>query len=42
MEVVRFAYYDGDDLDHESLLPVVSHYIMFEWFVYVVYVSDGV
>ncbi len=42
MEVARFAYNDGDDLDHESFLPVVSHYGLFEWFVYVMYVSDGV
>ena len=42
MKDARSAYYDGDDLDRESFLPVVSHYGLFEWFVYVVYVIDGV
>ena len=42
MEVAHFAYYDGDDLDHESFFIVVSHYGMFAWFVYVVHVGDGV
>ena len=42
MRVARSAYYVDDDLDHEYFLPVVSHYGMFEWFVYVVYVGDGV
>ncbi len=42
MEVACYAYYDGDNLGHESFLLVVSHYVMFEWFVYVVYVGDGV
>ena len=42
MEVARSAYYNGDDLDLESFFPVVSHYGMFEWFVYVVYVGYDV
>ena len=43
MEVARSAYYNGDDLDRESFLHAVSHhYGMLEWFVYVVYVDDGV
>ncbi len=42
MEVSRSAYYDGDDLDHESFVLVMSHYGLFKWFVYVVYVIDGV
>ena len=42
MEVARSAYYNGDDLDLESFIPIVSHHGMFEWFVYVVYVGDGV
>jgi hypothetical protein len=42
VEVSRSAYYDGDDLDHESFLFGASHYGMFKWFVYVVYVGDGV
>ena len=42
MEVARSAYYDGDDMDRESFILVVSHYGLFEWFVYVVYVGDGV
>ena len=42
MEVAGYAYHDGDDLDHESFLLVVSHYGLFEWFVYVVYVDDCV
>ena len=37
-----YAYYDGDDLDMESIFSVVCHYGLFEWFVYVVYVGDGV
>ena len=42
MEVACFAYYDVDDLDSESFFLVVSHYGLSEWFVYVVYVGDGV
>jgi hypothetical protein len=42
VEIVRSAYYNGDDLDLESFFPVVSHYGLFEWFIYVVYVGDGV
>ena len=42
MEVAYFAYYDGDNLDPESRLPIVSHYGMFSWFVYVVDAGDGV
>ena len=42
MEVACFANYDGDNLYLESILPVVSHYGLFEWFVYVVYVGDVV
>ena len=42
MEVARSAYYNGNDLHLESFFPVVSQYGMFEWFVYVVYVDDGV
>ena len=42
MEVVCPAYYDGDNLDLDFSLPVVSRYGMFEWFVYGVYVGDGV
>ncbi len=42
MVVARCAYNDGDDLDHESFLRVVSHYGLFEWFVYGVYVYDCV
>ena len=42
MEVARSTYYNEDDLDLESFFHVVSHYYMFEWFVYVVYVGDGV
>ena len=42
MEVSCSPYYDGDNLDHESFLPVVSHYGMFDCFIYVVYVGDGV
>ena len=33
---------DGDDLDHEYFFPIVFHYGLLEWFVYVVYVGDGV
>ena len=42
MEVASSAYYYWDNLDLKPFLPVVSHYGMFEWFVYVVYVGDGV
>ena len=42
MEVARYAYYNGDDLNLEPTFLVVSHYGMFEWFVYAVYVGDGV
>ena len=42
MEVARSAYHNGDDMDLESFFLVVSQYGMFEWFVYVVYVCDGV
>ncbi len=42
VEVARYAYYDGDELYHESFLSVVSHYGMFEMLVYVVYVGDSV
>ncbi len=42
MEVACSAYYDGDNPDLESFLSDVSHYGLFEWFVYVVYVGDGV
>ena len=42
MEVARPAYYYGDDQDHDSVLHGVSHYDLFELFVYVVYVGDGV
>ena len=42
MEVSCYAYYDGDNLDLKSGFPLVSHYGMFERFVYFVYVGDGV
>ena len=42
MEVAHSANYNGDDLDLESFFPVVSHYGLSKWFVYVVYVGDGV
>ena len=42
MEVVCSAYYDGDNLYLESILHAVSHYGLFEWFVYVVYAGEGV
>ncbi len=42
MEVACFAYDDGDYMYMESIHPVVSHYDLFEWFLYVVYVGDGV
>ncbi len=42
MEVACSAYYDGDNLYLEYILSIVSHYGLFEWFVYVVYVGDGV
>jgi hypothetical protein len=42
VEVASSAYYYWDNLYLNSVLPVVSHYDMFEWFVYVVYVGDGV
>ena len=42
MEVACSADYNGDDLDPESFIHVVSHYGMFECFVYVVYVGHGV
>ncbi len=42
MEVACSAYYDGDNLDLKYVLLVVSHYGLFERFVYVVYVGDGV
>ena len=42
MEVAYSGYDDGDYLYTESILPVVFHYGLFEWFVYVVYVGDGV
>ena len=42
MEVARSTYYNGDDLHLESFFLVVSQYLLFEWFVYVVYVGDGV
>ena len=42
MEDARSTYYDGNDLDHESFLHVVSHYGMLEWFVDGVYVGNGV
>ena len=41
MEVACSANYNGDDLDLEFYF-VMSHYGLFEWFVYVVYVSYGV
>ena len=41
-EDARSAYYNGDDLDLEYFFLIVSHYDMFEWFVYVVYVGYGV
>jgi hypothetical protein len=43
VEAARSTYYNGDDLDlMDSFIFVVSHYDLFEWFVYVVYVGDGV
>jgi hypothetical protein len=42
VEVARSAYYNLDDLDLESYFSVVSHYGLFERFVYVVYAGDGV
>ena len=42
MEVVISAYYYWDNVYLNSFLSVVSHYGMFEWFVYVVYVGDSV
>jgi hypothetical protein len=42
VEDARSAYYNGDDLDLGSFFPFVSHYGQFEWFVYVVFVGNGV
>jgi hypothetical protein len=42
VEVDRSTYYDGDDLKLESFFLVMSHNGLFEWFVYVVYVGNGV
>jgi hypothetical protein len=42
VEVARLAYYNGDDLDLKTYFFNVSHYGLFEWFVYVVYVGNGV
>ena len=42
MEVARSTDYNWDDLDPEFFFSVMSHYGLFEWFVYVVYVGDGV
>ena len=42
MEVARSAYYNGDDLDLKSIFFVVPHYGLFKWFVYVLYLGDGV
>ena len=42
MEFTRSIDYNGDDLYMESFFSVVPHYGLFEWFVYVVYVGDGV
>ena len=42
MEIARFANYNGDDLDLESFFPVVTHYSLFECFIYFVYILDGV
>jgi hypothetical protein len=40
---VLSTYYYWDDLDLlESFFPIASHYDLFEWFVYVVYVGDNV
>ncbi len=36
------AHYDGNNLYLECFFDVVCHYGLFEWFVYVVYVGDGV
>ena len=42
MEVARLAYYNGDDLDLKSCFSFVSHYGMFEGFIYVVNYGNGV
>ena len=42
MEVACSAYYNGNYLDLEFFFSVGSQYGLFEWFVYVVYVNDGV
>ncbi len=42
MEVANYSYYNGDDMHLEFFFSVLSHYGMFELFVYVVYVGDGV
>ena len=42
VEVARPAYYNGDDLGLKSWFSVVSHYGMFEWFIYVVNAGNGV
>ena len=42
MEVASLAYYNEDDLDLKSCFSVVSHYGLFEWFICVVNVGNGV
>ena len=42
VKVACYANYNGYDLDSEFFFYVVSHYCLFEWYVYVVYVSYGV
>ena len=37
-----FCLLQWDDLDLVSFFPVVSHYGLSEWFLYVVYDGDGV
>ncbi len=42
MEVACFAYYYGENLDLLVVLPFVSRYGLFEWFIYVMYIGDGI
>ncbi len=42
MEVASSAYYYWDNLYFDYFLTVVSHYVMFEGFIYVAYAGDSV